>query len=89
MKPADSPYKVCLITSLVVAIGVGALMLYIGFQHNAQGEFWNEDGIDISYSAFIFTTWFVPSFIFFATMTVGPVAIYRLIRRYFAARKRT
>ncbi|MDQ2694546.1 MAG: hypothetical protein M3Z21_04040 [Pseudomonadota bacterium] len=47
--------------SVISGVAAGGMMLWIGFQHNAQGEFFNTitNEVDYIYSLFVFGAWFV------------------------------
>ena len=46
-------YKLALYFAVVIGLIVGGLSVYIGLQHNTQGE------MDFSYSVIIFLSWFL------------------------------
>lgn len=57
--------KINFIIALVVGLLVSLILLFIGIDHNAQGEFYSiETGqLDIGYAVLVFFSWFVPTFL--------------------------
>jgi hypothetical protein len=49
-----------LIAGIASGVTVGITALYLGIQHNTQGEFFNDVGeLDLWYSFNVFISWFV------------------------------
>jgi H+/gluconate symporter-like permease len=54
--------KICLLTSILPSF-VGSLMMLIAWNHNSQGEIFNENGVDLGYLILIGVSWFIPTWI--------------------------
>ena len=67
----------------LLGLVVAAFMMYVGWQHNSQGEFYDETGIHWGYWLFVGFTWFI-------TVTFVPyaIALYFLIWRYIVPSRR-
>ena len=50
---------VVLIVFTVLGLAVAAFMMYVGWQHNSQGEFHNESGVHWGYWLFLGFSWFI------------------------------
>jgi hypothetical protein len=57
--------KINFVISIVIGFVFGAAILFIGLDHNAQGEFYNlyTGEIDVIYIATLFFSWAIPAFI--------------------------
>ena len=50
---------VVLIVFTVLGFAVAAFMMYVGWQHNSQGEFHEESGVHWGYWLFLGFSWFI------------------------------
>ncbi len=69
----------------LLGLAVGAFMMYVGWQHNSQGEFYDETGIHWGYWLFIGFSWFafitvVPYAIAIGHFRFGDVLVGRVVR---------
>lgn len=78
-----------------LAIGFGGtaglvvmgLMMYVAWQHNAQGEIHDSDQIHWGYWFFIGASWFVPTSILIAFATFVVLRLAKAVRRGSSATK--
>ncbi len=76
------PWKLAVCVGAVAGIAVAATMMYIAWQHNAQGEIHDEDGVHWFYLGAIGATWLVSVA---APMALGVGAIAASARRIVGA----
>jgi hypothetical protein len=69
--------SVVVLVFTVLGLAVAALMMYIGWQHNSQGEFYDETGVHWGYWLFLGFSWFIV-----ITGIPYAVAVAVLIRRF-------
>ncbi|OMH30555.1 hypothetical protein [Motiliproteus sp. MSK22-1] len=68
--------------SIIPALLVSAVMLYVGFNHNAMEEFWLNPGeieciIDWPFTLGVGLSWFIPAYVFSFTLLL----FIRIFRR--------
>lgn len=71
-----------------IAVAIGAFMLNAAFEHNPQGVFVDQltGAVDVPYSALLFLSWALPSFVL-ALLLVWPIQlIARVLRQVPRAR---
>ena len=63
-------YRIALYIAAGLGVVIGSLNLYVGFQHNAQGELfdWDTGEVDFRFALLIFGSWAV-----ITTLVVGAV----------------
>ena len=71
-----------LLASTVAGTIVGSLMVYVGLQHNPQGEFYRAgtESLDWGSIAFLFGSWFVATSVLCAVIGAGFTIAYRMLR---------
>ncbi|SRR6266404_346581 len=68
----------------LIGLILGAFMMYVGWQHNSQGEFYDETGVHWGYWFLIGLSWF-----FFVTGIPYVAGLFVLVWRYFTHRSRS
>jgi hypothetical protein len=56
---AGSAGLVVLAIFTLIGLALGAFMMYVGWQHNSQGEFYDETGVHWGYWFLIGLSWFL------------------------------
>jgi hypothetical protein len=56
---AGSAGFVILAIFTLIGVALGAFMMYVGWQHNSQGEFHDETGVHWGYWLFLGFSWFI------------------------------
>ncbi len=66
------PLLIITLTASIVGTLFGAVMLYVGFQHNPQGEFFDQQSgaVDYWYSFLIFFSNFIGVFLIIIVLTL-------------------
>lgn len=72
------PLFVATLIAIIVGAVIGAVLLYIGFQHNPQGEFYDSESSVVKYWYSIYTFFFNFSFVFLVIF-VPSVVIWAFI----------
>jgi hypothetical protein len=54
------PWKTGALFGNLVGLSVAAVMMYVAWEHNLQGEIHNEDGVSWAYWFLIGLSWFIP-----------------------------
>ena len=69
-------YKYPFLFSVFLGLCLAAYMVFVGFSHNAQGEFFNPEtgNVDSLYVLLIFLSWFLVAFI--PAMGVGSLVTF-------------
>jgi hypothetical protein len=52
--------RISIVVALVLGLAMGCIAMYAGWQHNPQGEFHSEDGVDWVWLLAIGLSWAVP-----------------------------
>ena len=73
------PWKAGIFIGTLGGLLVAAAMMYVAWQHNPQGEIYDESGVDWGYWLIIGVTWFLPTASMLSIATGG---IFRIAANF-------
>jgi hypothetical protein len=74
------PWKAGALVGSAVGLIASTAIMYIAWDHNAQGEIHNEDGVSWGYWLLIGFSWFVPVSAFLSLVVGGLFALVSRVR---------